>query len=109
MTRKQHFCDEIYAKNIDKNKSTPFFWSTQPSSWNLTFVEENERQNKLWKMFSKCVSLANKIPLLLKKFLFYQFWNNACHNSNEIVSIYRLNPLTVNFSDKQISESSGTF
>ena len=47
MTRKQHFCDEIYAKNIDKNKSTSFFWITQPSSWNLTFVEENERQMKL--------------------------------------------------------------
>lgn len=66
MTRKQHLCDEIYVKNIDKNKSTPFFWSTQPSSsWNLTFVEENERQMKLWKMFSEYVSLTNKIPLLL--------------------------------------------
>lgn len=67
MTRKQHLCDEIYAKNIDKKKSRPFFWSTQPSiSWNLTFVEENKRQMKLWKMFSKYVSLTNKIPLLLK-------------------------------------------
>lgn len=46
MTMKQCFCDKIYAKNID-NKSTPFLWSTQLSSWNLFFIEENERQMKL--------------------------------------------------------------
>lgn len=56
MTRKQYFRDEIYAKNIDKNKSTPFFWSTQPSSWNLTFIEENERQNKLKNVFQTCIT-----------------------------------------------------
>lgn len=62
MTMKQCFCDKIYAKNID-NKSTPFLWSTQLSSWNLFFIEENERQMKLWKMFSKYV-------LFKLKFLF---------------------------------------
>lgn len=55
MARKLHFCDETYDKNIDKNKSTPFFWSTQPSSLNLTYVEENEREI-MKNVFQMCIT-----------------------------------------------------